>query len=517
VKITRAAHQSIAMSIFRSLEMISLLVLTISTQVAFGSEPQKITFEEALQISLQNNFQIKQANHHLLQMEQEMKAARGLYYPKLSLNAGYNLLEDRLHFDLTPVQDALIPIYQTLGNYGMFSGVPNPDPATKGLMPILPESISTQVVRQKMLDGFNQVKNAEWDITIQEKQFGTISAGMMWPIFTGGKISAVNKAAKIKYEAVGLENIQKSYELTNELVERYFGMVLASQAIIVRNEVRKTMEQHYSEAGKLFEQAQIANVELLNSKLNLADADREFRKSARQKELLNEALLNTLAEKSFIELLPVTSLFYLDSLESIDYFFQMAQQKSPLLAQVRKKKELAGEGYKAEKSAQFPGIAVSGMYDIANKDLSPFLPSYMIGIGLKWNLFEGQSVSRKIKAMSYQKMQTDDFYQKTSADIHTAISKHYQELWMYREQLKMLETSDELAAEYLRIRNKAFSEGMATSAQVADASLCLAKIRIDRLQAMYGYDVSLSKLLYYSGLTDQFTDYMKRAEVIEQE
>jgi len=496
-----------------SLKMIGLLVLTFSTQIVFGTEPQKITFEEALQISLQNNFQIKQANHHLLQMEQEMKAARGLHYPKISLNAGYNLLEDRLHFDLTPVQDALIPIYQSLGNYGMFSGVPNPDPATKGLMPILPENISTQAIRQKMLDGMNQVKNTEWDITIQEKQFGTVTAGIMWPIFTGGKINAATRAAKIKYEAVGLENIQKSYELTNELVERYFGMVLACQAVIVRNDVKTIMKQHYRDAGKLYEQAQIANVELLNSKLNLADAEREFQKSIRQNDLLNEALINTLAEKSFTQLQPVTNLFYLDTLESVDYFFQMAQQKSPLLAQVNKKKELVGEGYKAEKSGQLPGIALSGMYDIANKDLSPFLPSYMIGIGLKWNLFEGQSQSRRIKALSYQKLQADDYYQKTASDIHTAITKYYQELCMYREQLKMLDTSVELAGEYFRIRNKAFSEGMATSSQVADASLFLAKIRIDRLQAMYGYDVSLSKLLYYSGLTDQFTDYMKRAEI----
>jgi len=84
---------------------------------------------------------------------------------------------------------------------------------------------------------------------------------------------------------------------------------------------------------------------------------------------------------------------------------------------------------------------------------------------------------------------------------------------MYREQLKMLDTSLELANEYFRVRNKAFSEGMATSAQVADASLFLAKSRIDKLQAMYGYDVSLSKLLYYAGITDQFVEYMQRSVI----
>jgi outer membrane protein TolC len=188
----------------------------------------------------------------------------------------------------------------------------------------------------------------------------------------------------------------------------------------------------------------------------------------------------------------------------------MALEKSPLLAQVAKKKELVDEGYKAERSGQFPTIAISGMYDIASKDLSPYLPGYMVGIGMKWNLFEGLSQNNKIKALSYQKLQVEDYYQKSSSDIHTAIHKYYQEIGMYREQLQMLDAAMELAVEYYRVRNKAFSEGMATTAQVADASLLLAKTRIDKLQAMYGYDVSLSKLLYYAGITDRYLQYMAK-------
>ena len=484
------------------------LLLSISVRGESPAEQRRISFEEALQLTLQNNYLIKQSGHQLQQMELEVKAAKGLRFPRVSLNAGYNLMEDRIHFDLTPVRDAILPLYQALGSYGVFTGVPNPDPATNGVMPVLPDNIATQAVRKKMLDGATSVKNATWDLTIQEKQFAMLDAGFLWPLFTGGKINAANKAAQIKYETVALENLQKSYELTNELIERYFGMVLAEQSLSVREEVKRTMQLHYQDADKLQKQGQIANVELLNSKLFLADAEREFQKSVRQKSILNEALLNTLAEQGSFEIHPVTNLFYLDSIEQVSYFYALALQKSPLLAQVNKKKELANEGFKAEKSGQFPTIALTGMYDIANKDLSPYLPGYMVGLGMKWNLFEGSSQNKKIKALSYQKLQVEDFYQKTSSDIRTAINKYYQELSMYREQLQMLDASSSLAREYFRVRNKAFTEGMATSAQVADASLLMAKAKIDRLQAMYGYDVSLSKLLYYAGITDQFSQYM---------
>ena len=466
-------------------------------------------------MTLRNNFLIKQSGHYLLQMEQEMKASKGLRFPKVSLNAGYNLMEDRIHFDLTPIRDAIIPLYQVNGNYGLFSGVLNPDPATSRVMPVLSDDISTQVVRKKLLDGLNAVKEGQWDLTIQERQFSTLTAGFMWPIFTGGKINAATRAAHIKYEIAETENLQKSYELTNELVERYFGKVLAERSLKVREDIRITMELHYHDAEKLQSQGQIANVELLNSKLLLIESEREYQKSARQNNMLNEALSNTLAEKDLNIFIPVTDLFYLDSLEEIDYFYRLALQKSPLLAGVNKKKELAGESFKAEKSGQLPTIAITGMYDIASNELSPYLPGYVIGIGMKWNLFEGLSQNKKIKALSWQKIQTEDYYQKVSSDIHTAINKHYQELNMYREQLQMLEAAMDLANEYFRVRNKAFNEGMATSTQVADAYLLLAKSRIEKLQAMYGYDVSLSKLLYYAGLTDHFIDYMKRADGIQ--
>ena len=497
----------------RTVVVLALLVASLVVKGIQVEEPRKITFEEALQLTFQNNHLIRQSEHHLLQMDQERQATKGLRYPKISLNAGYTMMQDRIHFDLSPVRDAITPLYQTLGGFGVFSGVSNPDPATSGIMPVLPDNISTQAVRKKMLDGLNAVNSAEWDLTIQEKQFATLSAGFIWPLFTGGKINAANRAAQLQYEAVEKENLLKSFELTNELIDRYFGMVLAGQSVKVREEVRSTMEKHFQDAQKLQLQGQIANVELLNSKLSLAEADREYQKSLRQVSMLNEGLLNTLAVGGSSEFQPVTDLFYLDSIEDVGYFFGMAVTKSLLLAQINTKKELASEGCKAERAGKLPTIALTGMYDIANKDLSPYLPGYVIGVGLKWNLFEGAALQKKIKASSYQKMQAEDYYQKASADIHSAVFSHYQELNMYREQLKMLDEATNLAVEYFRVRNKAFSEGMGTSAQVADASLLLAKVRIDRLQAMYGYDVSLSKLLYYAGITDHFVDYLKRTDV----
>ncbi len=467
---------------------------------------KNLTFVDALGISLQNNHLIKQYSNKSLQLEQEVKAARGLHMPRISLSASYVYMPTNISLDLTPVRDAITPLYSALGNFGKFSGVPNP---AGGL---LSDDVSTAVMRGKLLQGLQSVNSADWIQTIQEQKFGVVNAGFVLPIFTGGKINAANKAAKIKLEASEIESIQKSSELTGELVERYFGLILANQAVKVREEVKTGMQRHYDDAQKLAQQGMIARVEVLNAKVYFADADRELKKADRQTEILNEAVLNTVADTTNVRINPLSELFYLEKLEPLEFYKQKALENSPLLGQINKKKELAQQGIKAERSAYFPTIAATGTYNVLNKDLSPYLPDYMVGVGLQWSLFDGNARSRKVRAAQFQAMEAEDFYLKSESDIHSAINKYYQELHMYLEQINELDAAIEFTNEYSRAREKAFSEGMATATQVSDANLAVAKVKIDRLQAIYSWDVALSKLLYYSGLSNQFVVYMSNPD-----
>ena len=475
------------------------------------TERKELSFEDALVLTNQNSLILKQAQNNSLQKEQELKASRGLFMPKISLNASYVFMSEDLSLDLTPVKDAITPIYEALGNYGTFSSVPNPDPNTSGVMPFLPDDISTQIVRGQLLDGLNTINSAEWEKTIQKKQFGVVSAGFIQPIYTGGKIIAANKAAKIKLEEAQTENKQKQFELTSELVERYYALVLIQNAKKIRIDVKKTMEAHVSDAKKMMDQGIIAKAEYLHAKVYSGEANREYKKVIRQVEIINDALINTLALDEDVSITPISNLFYLEGIEPLEYFWNNASEKSPLLQKIEKKKELAYQGYKVEQSEYFPTIAAIGTYDILNKDLSPYVPEYLVGVTMKWDLFSGASRIRKVKASKYQQKQVDNFYDKAESDIKTAITKYYQELNMYLEQLEELESALEFANEYYRVREKAFKEGMATTTEVSDASLALAKVKIERLEVIYNYDVSLSKLLYFSGISDEFEKYQKNS------
>jgi outer membrane protein TolC len=499
-------------SVFLTLIFVSSIKILVAQPT--DSIVYTMSFEEALAKTASNNQIILQSDALLEQKKYELKAARAHYFPKISINANYAYLSEDISMDLSPVRDGITPLYEALSKYGNFSGVPNPDPATSGAMPILPDNISTALVRNELSHGLEAINAADWNQIIQKQQFGVVSAGFVQPIYTGGKIMLANQVAQIKVQEAQLQQSDKYAQVFTELVERYFALVLSKKVSEVRQQVFKTMELHYSDAGKLKDQGIIANSEFLHARVYLSDADRELKKAVSQESIINEALINTLGFDSVENIYPASGLFYLTSMEPIEYYLTQATDNSPLLKQVDKKIELAQKAYKAEISEYMPNIAAMGTYDIVNKDLSPYIPDYMIGVGLKWNICEGASRPNKVKAAKYQIKQAEIYSAKATADIETVIKKQYQELNMAIEQLHELENAMKFADEYYRVTEKAFNEGMVTTTELSDAQLQVAKVKIEQYTTAYQFDVALSRLFYYAGYPNDFTSCYKSQKAV---
>ena len=495
----------------------SILFLLIQT-FTFGQNPpaKPMTFGDAYEYMNGNSHILKRADYEINEKEANRKAAFGLHAPRVFVTANAVQMADPITLDLTPVRDAITPLYDALGHYGNFSGVPNPDPNTSGVMPTLPDNISTPAVRGKLLEGEAQINAAEWNQMIQENQFATVNASFIWPLYTGGKINAANKASQIQEEEADLQKQQKQSELLSELAVRYYGLVLAEQAFKVRQQVSEAIKKHLFDSEKLSEQGQIAKVEFLHAQVANSDADRELKKANREVTIVKRGLQNTLALGDSIDAAPVSPLFILRNIEPEDYFVALALDKNPQLRQVDSKRELAATGLKLEKSNYLPNVALTGTYDLANKNLSPYVPDWMIGVGLNWSLFEGNARHRKLQSAKFKADQVEEAGLKAEEDIRTIIRKLHQELEMQVEQLDELDKTLEFAKTYVDSRDKAFHEGLSTSTELVDANLLLAKVRIDRLQAMYNYDVTLAALLQVCGTPEKFLAYQTSEQAISE-
>lgn len=496
--------------------ILKLLIATILCPVlAFGQdESQLLTFEDALLIMMEQNPALLQVKQEIKQREYEVKVKRGLRLPQVSINASAVAMSDPLHMDLTPVSEAITPLYNTLGNYGVFSDVPNPDPSTNPFFPTLPDDVSTAVVRKQLLDAEEHIKATDWDQMIQEKNFATVSAGFVWPIFTGGKIKSANEASDVNVEITREQFRQAEGALLTELVTRYYGLALGVQVSELRKYILEGMQKHYSDAQKLFDNGMIAKVELLHATVSKNEAERELKMAQRNIKIIQAGLAATLASDSLNQVLPASHLFINKELDYLPYWIGRAKTENPQLRQIEGKRELVELKHKVEKQEYLPSIAMMGNYNIVNKDLSPYLPDWLVGVGMKWTVFNGMARKNNIKASETIGSQVDYAEQKAHNDLEAYLTKLYQELEMHMEQNEELETTLELAEEYLRSTQKAFNEGFATSTTVVDAYTKVAQVKTLRLKVLYEYDVALASFLQTAGISHEYITYSSGANTL---
>lgn len=469
--------------------------------------PQLLTFEDAMQMMSENNPALKRKREEVKQKSYEIKSRRGLRYPIVSLNAQAVSMSDPLHLDLTPVRDAITPLYNTLGNFGVFSGVPNPDPATNEQVPILPDAQSTEAVRQQMLTAEEEIKSAEWDKMIQEKNFATVSAGIVWPIYGGGKINGANQAANVNRNISKEELRHTEGILLTELVSRYYGLVLGQEVVKLRKKMVESIDGHYHDATKLFENGMIAKVELLHARVAKNEAERELKEAERNIEIIRSGLEATLAEESLQGVTPVSRLFINKNIEEIGQWVETAKSSNPQLKQIQGKKELVDIKHRIEKKSYLPTVAAMGNYHLADKNLSHYTPDWLVGVGLKWTLFEGMTRTNNIRASATIHNQVEYAEQKAKNDLTAYLTKLYQELQMQMEQKTELETTLELANEYCVSTEKAFREGFATSTSVVEAHTKVMQVKTKRIKVMYDYDVTLARFFQTTGTPEEFLNY----------
>lgn len=443
---------------------------------------QSLSFPEALE-------RMRGANQKLKGMEKQTEASyygeknyKGLYLPQLSLNASYAHLSDPLSLSFDKYKQ---PIQAHLGQMG--STIPAP------MRPMLAPVFTQMMGRLQPL--FAQ----EWRYQFQEQDIWKVSADLRWVLFAGGKVRVGNKVGQLNHEIAKIESQKTENMLISELAERYFQVQLAQQALQVREKALQTAEQHYSNAQKLEKNGMVAPVETMQAKKAVTDAKREVLACQKDIELAQTALSGVIGEETSALTTLSSPLFEVAPLQRLDYYQAQAKQNYPAIVQAHLKKELTEQNIKAQQAAYLPDVALIGKKYLWSKNLPLTEPdNWVVGVGLQIAQAKAQREGVELLTVQAEK------------DVQTLVKKHYTEIEKQREQLQSLQESLEFARELVRVRNKAFSEGLSSSTDVADANLYLASIEIKCYQALFEMDKVLAQLLETCGLSGEYTNYMKK-------
>ncbi|MFT6693071.1 MAG: outer membrane protein TolC, partial [Colwellia sp.] len=309
---------------------IAFLTITISLLIK-PTLAKSISFDEAWKKVLQESDALAAEKQNIERAQYLQDAASDLLLPSVSLNANYTRLDHAVRVKPSEVI-ASMPIDAIHEAFG---------------------------VTTDNLDSY-------FTSTLAERDIFTSSIRALWPIYTGGRVSAAQDIAKAQYDEAGYLLTLKQLEKFEDLVKYYFAVVLSEQVLKTRENVEQGLKKHYENAIKLEDQGQINKLERLQAQVSLNKSQVERKKSFRDSQIAQITLARLLNSQEKIT--PTTTLFINASLPTMALYLDKSLVDFPALKMLDTKQKQLGGLIEIEEGKYYPEVYLYGNYNLYEED-----------------------------------------------------------------------------------------------------------------------------------------------------
>lgn len=453
---------------------VSFLVLSMAS-----AQAKEMAFADAWQQLLQVSDKLQASTEEVNRAEAEKDASDDLDLPSLSINGSYTRLDKPIELDLRDLNPlaSLDP-----------AALP---PALGGALASIPGSLFVT--------------------PFTEQEIFRSSLQAMWPIYTGGRISAAQGIQAAHVAEKEQQHQLSTRELFLQLVERYYAVSVSHSLANTKQQLTLSLAEHADHAFKLEQQGQIAKVERLNAQVALENAKVDYASARRQLEMTQIALSRMLHEQAVDTSSP---LFMVANSPSLPQLNRLTLSQHPALKLLEAKERQAQGLIDVEKGSYYPTVFLYGNYTLYEDDslLSKVEPDWMVGVGVKIPLLSRDGRSGKVEAAKSALLQARYTKAQTQQDLSLLLDQSYRQLLQAQEEVESLHISLTLAQENKRLRDLAFSQGLSTSIEKVDAELKLSAVQTQQLAARYRYVLAYAKLMAISGQLDEFVGRARSAQ-----
>ncbi len=317
---------------------------------------------------------------------------------------------------------------------------------------------------------------------------------LQWPIYTGGRLDAVERAARAEARASSDDLAAARADLRLEITRAYWALVTAREALRVVEESVIRIDAHLQDVRNQLTAGLVPPNEVLSVEAQ-ESRQRMLRIQARTTRDVTEAELARL-----IGAAPGTPIEPAASLEEVSVepggpqalaaLLERARQQRPERAALTTRVAAAAERVTAAAAGTKPTIAVAGGFDYArpNPRIFPrdaaWKASWDASINLMWPLFDGH----RARAEVAEAVATSRASEERLADFDTMLAVEVRqrgsELESSRAAIDAANDAVRSATEARRVVGERFAAGVATSTDVLDAQVALLQAELDRTQAI---------------------------------
>jgi len=323
------------------------------------------------------------------------------------------------------------------------------------------------------------------------------------PIFMGGRTFNQYKTAHYDKKASQGELEWARAGTAFRTIEGYWGLSLARESETVARLAVETAEESLRQIELLYKEGTAVRSDLLSARVRLADfqdglvrARGKVRVSGKALQLLigegpeglwEVASLTPPAPEEFKEVTP-------------EELLTIAKGHRPEYTSLKARADSAKAAVRAARGEYLPSLGLEASYEWNAPQFADDLEgSYILGLGLQWNLFRGLEDRARVKEarsneemIRYQLRALEDQMVLEIEEAAVAVTTG-------QESLKVTEKSVGQAEENLRIVRQRYKEGLTTVVELEQAELALSRSSLEWLRAIYDLRIALARLKLVTG------------------
>lgn len=297
----------------------------------------------------------------------------------------------------------------------------------------------------------------------------------------------MKKSASVQIESYQLKTKRTKDYLAFETQKAYHQLQMVHQAVLVLQEALTTAKSVYDFTNNRMLQGLVQKSDLLNVEVQILGIESN----------LNEALSNVSNASDYLSVLmnrPTGVIYTTEELKK-DSSEEMNELKIPdnrfdLMA-IKKAIEATNLMEKSVKMKMLPRLNAFGSYQLNDKSVGGFnSSSYLAGIQLTWNIFDGNNVKRQVSGMKLEQQKLGEQLFSIKQETQMLLDKSNRDLTNSSFKIKQQNAAISQAEEALRILQNRYEEGLVNTNDVLTSQTQLSQQKLMLVQAIYSYNIS---------------------------
>jgi outer membrane protein TolC len=323
------------------------------------------------------------------------------------------------------------------------------------------------------------------------------------PLFMGGKLhhNRAMKRHERKASEWGVEGTRA--EVGFRTIEAYWGLSLARESERVAEMALRTSEESLRQIELRFEEGEVVRSDLLSAKVQKAGFQDQLVK-ARGRTRVAERAIQVLIGESQDGGWEVAALCPPGPQEIPDLdtkqLLMTAKQNRPQFVALKVLSNSARAGIKAAKGNFLPTFGLEASYEWNSPNFSSGQEgSYLLGLGIEWNLFKGLEDKAQLKEAKIGQEMLRQELRRLEDKMIMEIEEAVVAVTTGRESLQVTRERVNQAEESLRIIRKRYGEGLTNVVELEKAELMVSRSQLEWLRAIYDLRIALARLRLVTG------------------